>query len=89
MLSHSCKFNGIACSANNFTKFWDNNYRNCYTFNDAKLEKQKQDLAPNPHNYTNHYAQDNDARLASFLQSNTHGYDDGLQLQLAVSKILY
>ena len=29
----SCSFNGIPCTANDFTKYWSNSYGNCYTFN--------------------------------------------------------
>jgi hypothetical protein len=29
----SCKYNGIECFASDFTKYWSNQYGNCYTFN--------------------------------------------------------
>jgi hypothetical protein len=29
----SCNFNGLKCTGKNFTKFWDNDYGNCYTIN--------------------------------------------------------
>lgn len=31
----SCEYNGVSCTAQNFTKFWSNLYGNCYTFNDG------------------------------------------------------
>jgi hypothetical protein len=31
----SCEYNKVQCSANDFTKYWDNQYGNCYTFNKA------------------------------------------------------
>ena len=80
----SCKFNGITSYANNFTKFWDNNFGNCYTFNYGNLEKPETEPTANPYSYSNNYAPYNNATLSSFLQSSTHGSDDGLQLQLAV-----
>ena len=83
----SCKFNGVMCYANNFTKFWDNNYGNCYTFNYGNLEPPENEQIENPYNYTNSYAPYNNATLSSFLKSSTHGSDDGLQLQLAVGRL--
>jgi hypothetical protein len=84
----SCKFNGITCYANNFTKFWDNNYGNCYTFNYGDLDdfKIQEHTNTDAHNYSNHYALNNNGLLSSFLKSSSHGSDDGLQLQLVVSK---
>ena len=32
----SCYFNGRPCNASYFTKFWSDEYGNCYTFNDGK-----------------------------------------------------
>ena len=32
----SCTFNGIECTADDFIRYWDNNYGNCYTFNHGK-----------------------------------------------------
>jgi len=29
----SCEYNKVQCSADNFTKYWDNQYGYCYTFN--------------------------------------------------------
>ena len=82
----SCKFNSIACYANNFTKFWDNNYGNCYTFNYGNLEKPTEETTPNPYNFTNNYAPNNNATLSSFLKSSTYGDAYGLTLELVVSK---
>ena len=31
----SCNYNGIPCDESNFTRFWNNQYGNCYTFNDG------------------------------------------------------
>jgi hypothetical protein len=31
----SCEYNKIPCNENNFTRYWDNQYGNCYTFNKA------------------------------------------------------
>ena len=33
----SCYFNDKKCMASDFTRFWSNDYGNCYTFNDGKL----------------------------------------------------
>jgi hypothetical protein len=31
----SCQYNKIPCDQNNYTRYWDNRYGNCYTFNKA------------------------------------------------------
>ena len=33
----SCDYNGITCTASDFTKYWSNEYGNCYTFNQGNL----------------------------------------------------
>ena len=33
----SCEYNGQFCDESNFTRFWDYQYGNCYTFNDGSM----------------------------------------------------
>ena len=57
----SCQYNKVSCDAKNFTRYWDNNYGNCYTFNNG----------------------DNSTEL---LKSGVTGENNGLELELVVSK---
>lgn len=74
----SCEYNKVQCSADNFTKYWDNQYGNCYTFNKGNdtIQPLKSSLTGESHGLVMQLI------VIPFDANITYGYKTGIRLSV-------